>query len=157
MPAVKTRRAYRPLVENLETYCLLSALPVNPPATVHQASIVNLMGTQVDRDAYNIISQASPHFAQRNFQITMLNVDSNTRMVRGVATASYGVQFLGSLKGTIQFKTSLDSPRPQDVKFTISQFSSLITGASKRQVQQAVVNFINRDRAAIEAQFPTTS
>lgn len=63
MPAVKTRRAYRPLVENLETYCLLSALPVNPPATVHQASIVNLMGTQVDRDAYNIISQASPHFA----------------------------------------------------------------------------------------------
>lgn len=87
----------------------------------------------------------------------MLNVDSNTRMVRGVATASYGVQFLGSLKGTIQFKTSLDSPRPQDVKFTISQFSSLITGASKRQVQQAVVNFINRDRAAIEAQFPTTS
>jgi hypothetical protein len=148
MPRAKSR-SFRPAVDRLEPLCLLSA-GLHSPAVVHSLTVVDLKPTQVGADALIALSNSTPHSSRKSLVVNSLTADDATNIVSGRATEVYHFSFIGSLTATISFKTSIDTPRVQDVHVSVNKFGSLILrGSTKLKVQRTVVSFIQRDHAAI--------
>ena len=143
MPPLKPRRGFRPSLERLETLQLLSA----GGAT---ASVVNLKGTKIGRDAYLAIAGSTATFQRDNIYIHSLNYKGATDTVRGGAVVTYKIPVLGSVTSTIRFKTSLTRPRTRDVSVSVDKYSEFVSNKDRLKVATAIVNLITHDRQAIQ-------
>src|SRR3954454_13496583 len=112
-------RKFRPALDRLEPLCLLSAGLHPRTALVHQENIVDLKPTQVGRDTLRAISQSTLKFGRGTITLNALTADDVTRTVRGAATVSYRISLFTKVTSNIVFQTSLDDPKPGDVKVNL--------------------------------------
>lgn len=150
-------RSFRPIVDRLESLCLLSGGLGAPAAVAHVLTVVDLKPTVVGTDALSALNNSTPHSGRKSLLVNSLTADDSTNTISGKATESYHFSFVGTLTASISFKTSIDAPSTQDVHVTVNKFSSLLLrGSTKLKIQKAVVSFIQRDHDQIVAQLHPT-
>lgn len=145
---------FRPNLETMETKNLLSggvSTTLHAAGIVHAASIVDLKPTTVGADALNALNDSVPHHYRRSLAVTSLSVDTTSGKVAGSAIGVYRLPIIGNLNVTVRFSTSVDHPRPSDVKVTLSKFNGFLRASDRNRVALAVVNFLQTDHDTIVA------
>ena len=144
-------RKFRPSLDRLENLCLLSG-GVHGAAMVHALKVVDLTSTTVGDDAVTAVNFSTPHNRRKSINLVMLNADSSTNTISGVVTETYKFPLIGTITTTTQFRTNIDTPNPANVKLTANKFSVFfVTPHTKKNVQRAIINFLNQDHAQIVA------
>ncbi len=144
----KSRR-FRPSIDRMEPICLLSGGIHG--AAVHALTVVDLKPTQIGADAIQAISNSTPHGSRQKIVLSKLTADSSTNTISGLASETYKVPIIGTITVTVQFKTNIDTPKPGDVKVSLSKFGAFFSSSKKLTVQKGVVSFLKHDHDQIVA------
>lgn len=150
MPTSKTRRNFRPGLDRLEGLCLLSG-GVRAAAATLPPGVVDLKPTSIARDLNRAILDSTASFRREGVLVTTLTADDATDTIRGGAVVSYKIPVLGSVTSTIRFRTSVENPRPRDVKVSVSKFGAFVRRGDRDKVALAIVKILRKDHDQIVA------
>jgi hypothetical protein len=159
-------RNFSPDLEVSEPRVLLSSAAAQA-STLPPRNAIDLKPTGLITDLRNALIRTTPHDGRQGWSLNLLKVDSKTRLVYGGLGLLYQARtlpgFFQSYKNRVKekvdiaFITSLDAPKINDVKVSVSRNISTFGPNVRHEMAIGIENFLKADHDQIAAAIPDPS